>query len=188
MPNTWRAYLENLKELGINADQAATLKDNSIVSKDTDMTIELDLPTDKIKGVIKGAAGHIIFNNPERHNAVSLEMWDAVEMALNALQNDDVRIVIRLVGWCWLCFGADISNLCVSGSKDATEHYNARLKVVYDTIENHPKPTMAMINGHCIGGGLNLAACTDIRVASDKSRLTCLRRNWPRVILMPFAD
>ena len=42
------------------------------------MTIELDLPTDKIKGVIKGAAGHIIFNNPERHNAVSLEMWDPI--------------------------------------------------------------------------------------------------------------
>ena len=59
------------------------------------MTIELDLPTDKIKGVIKGAAGHIIFNNPERHNAVSLEMWDAVEVALNAfMENDDVRIVI----------------------------------------------------------------------------------------------
>ena len=137
------------------------------------MTIELDLPTDKIKGVIKGAAGHIIFNNPERHNAVSLEMWDAVEVALNAfMENDDVRIVILSgAGGKAFVSGADISKFEKErGSKDATEHYNARLKVVYDTIENYPKPTMAMINGHCIGGGLNLAACTDIRVASDKSR------------------
>jgi enoyl-CoA hydratase/carnithine racemase len=41
---------------------------------------------------------------------------------------------------------------------------------VYETIENYPKPTIAMIDGHCIGGGLNLAACTDIRIASAKSR------------------
>ena len=139
------------------------------------MSIELDLPTDKIKGVIKGAVGHIIFNNPERHNAVSLEMWDAVEIALNAFKdNEDVRIVI-LSGSGGKAFvsGADISKFAKErGSKDATEHYNARLQVVYDNIENYPKPTMAMINGHCIGGGLNLAACTDIRVASDKSRFS----------------
>ena len=137
------------------------------------MTIELDLPTDKIKGVIKGAAALIIFNNPERHNAVSLEMWDAVEVALNAFMgNDNVRIVILSgAGGKAFVSGADISKFEKErGSKDATEHYNARLKVVYDTIENYPKPTIAMINGHCIGGGLNLAACTDIRVASDKSR------------------
>ena len=137
------------------------------------MTIELDLPTDKIKGVIKGATGHIIFNNPERHNAVSLEMWDAVEVALNAfMENDDVRIVILSgAGGKAFVSGADISKFEKErGSKDATDHYNARLKVVYDTIENYPKPTMSMINGHCIGGGLNLASCTDIRVASDKSR------------------
>lgn len=137
------------------------------------MSIELDMPTEKIKAVIKGASGHIIFNNPERHNAVSLEMWDAVEIALNAFKdNDDVRVVI-LSGEGGKAFvsGADISKFEKErGSKDATEHYNARLKVVYDIIENYPKPTMSMINGHCIGGGLNLAACTDIRVASAKSR------------------
>ena len=137
------------------------------------MSIQLELPTEQIKGVIKGAAGHIIFNNPERHNAVSLEMWDAVEVALNAfMENDDVRIVI-LSGEGGKAFvsGADISKFEKErGSKDATDHYNARLKIVYDTIEKYPKPTIAMINGHCIGGGLNLAVCTDIRVASDKSR------------------
>ena len=106
----------------------------------------------------------MIFNNPERYNAVSLEMWDAVEIALNTFAEDErVRVVI-LSGEGGKAFvsGADISKFEKErGSKDATEHYNARLKVVYNTIENYPRPTIAMINGHCIGGGLNLATCTD---------------------------
>jgi enoyl-CoA hydratase/carnithine racemase len=137
------------------------------------MTTELTLPTDKIKAQITDATGHIIFNNPERYNAVSLEMWDAVEQALNEFAKDDRVRVVVLSGAGGKAFvsGADISKFEKErGSKEATEHYNARISVVYKTIENYPKPTIAMINGHCIGGGLNLAACTDFRVASAKSR------------------
>ena len=56
---------------------------------------ELTLPTDKIQAHVDGAIGHVIFNHPERHNAVSLEMWDAVEIALSAYETDDrVRVVV----------------------------------------------------------------------------------------------
>lgn len=134
---------------------------------------ELTLPTNKILAQTVDATGHVIFNNPERYNAVSLEMWDAVELALSAFaENDQVRVVV-LSGTGGKAFvsGADISKFEKErGSKQATEHYNARIKVVYELIENFPKPTIAMIDGHCIGGGLNLAACTDFRVASAKSR------------------
>ena len=134
---------------------------------------DLTLPTDKMLAHVEGAVGHVIFNNPERHNAVSLEMWDAAELALSAFaENDDVRVVVMSgAGGKSFVSGADISKFEKErGSKDATQHYNARLKVVYDTIENYPKPTIAMINGHCIGGGLNLATCADMRIASGKSR------------------
>ncbi len=137
------------------------------------MTTDLTLPTDKIIAKADGALGHVIFNNPERHNAVSLEMWDAVEIALSAFAEDDQIRVVILSGAGGKAFvsGADISKFDQErGSKDATEHYNARLDVVYDMIENYPKPTIAMIDGHCIGGGLNLATCADIRIASAKSR------------------
>ena len=137
------------------------------------MTSELTLPTDKIIAKADGALGHVIFNNPERHNAVSLEMWDAVEIALSAFAEDDQIRVVILSGAGGKAFvsGADISKFDQErGSKEATEHYNARLDVVYDMIENYPKPTIAMIDGHCIGGGLNLATCADIRIASAKSR------------------
>jgi len=137
------------------------------------MTTELTLPTDKMLARVIGAAGHVIFNNPERYNAVSLEMWDAVELALTTFAEDDqVRVVIFSgEGGKAFVSGADISKFEKErGSKDATDHYNARLKVIYNIIENYPKPTIAMIDGHCIGGGLNLAACTDFRIASAKSR------------------
>ena len=137
------------------------------------MTSELTLPTEKMIARIDGAIGHVIFNNPERHNAVSLEMWDAVEVALSSFAGDDRVRVVVLSGAGGKAFvsGADISKFEKErGSKDATDHYNARLKVVYDIIENYPKPTIAMINGYCIGGGLNLAACADMRIASAKSR------------------
>lgn len=137
------------------------------------MTQTLTLATEKIQAQIDNAAGHIVFNNPQRYNAVSLEMWDAVELALSAFaENDQVRVVI-LSGTGGKAFvsGADISKFEKErGSEEATRHYNERVKLVYDTIENYAKPTIAMINGHCIGGGLNLAACTDFRIASSKSR------------------
>ena len=134
---------------------------------------ELSLPTEKIIAKVDGTLGHIIFNNPERHNAVSLEMWDAIDIALSTYAEDDQVRVVILSGAGGKAFvaGADISKFDKErASKEATEHYNARLSVVYDTIENYPKPTIAMIDGHCIGGGLNLAACADIRIASAKSR------------------
>lgn len=137
------------------------------------MTKTLDLPTNKILANYEGAIGHIIFNNPERHNAVSLEMWNAVETALLDFQkNTSIRVVILSgAGEKSFVSGADISKFEKErGSKNATEHYNARLQVIYNLIENYPKPTISMINGYCVGGGLNLAACTDIRIASDKSK------------------
>lgn len=134
---------------------------------------DLTLPTDKMRATIDGTIGHVVFNNPERHNAVSLDMWDAAEVALSEFaQNDQVRVVVLSgAGGKSFVSGADISKFEKErGSKEATQHYNARLKVVYGIIENYPKPTIAMINGYCIGGGLNLATCTDMRVASTKSK------------------
>ncbi len=137
--------------------------------------VALSLPTEKIQAHSEGAIGHIVFNNPERHNAVSLEMWGAVDIALKTFAEDDATRVVILSGAGGKSFvsGADISKFEKErGSKEAVDHYNARLKVIFRVFERYPKPTIAMINGHCIGGGLNLAACSDLRYCSEKSRFS----------------
>lgn len=135
--------------------------------------MKLDLSTDKMMARKDGAVGHAIFNNPERHNAVSLEMWDALDVILEAYENDpDIRVVVLSgAGGKAFVSGADISKFDKErGTKEATEHYNARVKEVYHRIEHFSKPTITMINGHCIGGGLNLAVCSDLRFCTATSK------------------
>ena len=128
--------------------------------------------TDKIFSRRDGVIGHMIFNNPERHNAVSLDMWDAVEKILTDFEADqDIRVlVLSGAGGKSFVSGADISKFDEErGSAEAIAHYNERIKRVYDRILQFPKPTIAMINGYCLGGGLNLATVCDLRFCSAKS-------------------
>ena len=129
--------------------------------------------TDKILSRKEDGIGRIIFNNPERHNAVSLEMWNAVEKILGDFADDDgVRLVVLSgAGGKSLVSGADISKFETErGSQEAIEHYNARLKEVYESVRSLAKPTIAMIDGYCLGGGLALAVCCDLRFCSTKSK------------------
>lgn len=131
------------------------------------------MPADKMIMRKDGPVGHMVFNNPEKHNAVSLEMWDAAEAILDDLLHDaGIRIVVLSgAGGKAFVSGADISKFeSERGSEEAIRIYNDRIKDVYGRIEAFPKPTIAMIDGYCLGGGLNLAVCCDLRFCSAKSR------------------
>jgi len=131
------------------------------------------MATDKMIGRRAGAIGHVIFNNPEKHNAVSLEMWDAADEILAEFESDESVRVVVLSGAGGRSFvsGADISKFEKErGSEEAVRHYNSRTRAVYDRIQAFAKPTIAMINGYCIGGGLNLAVTCDLRFCSEKSK------------------
>lgn len=133
----------------------------------------LELPTEKMVARIEGAVGHVIFNNPKRHNAVSLEMWDALDIILQHYEAYEAIRVVVLSGAGCKAFvsGADISKFdSERATKEAVERYNGRTREVYERIEAFPKPTIAMINGHCIGGGLNLAVCCDLRFCTTVSK------------------
>jgi len=131
------------------------------------------MTTDKMDSRTAGAIGHVIFNNPEKRNAVSLEMWDAADEILAGFEADESVRVVVLSGAGGKSFvsGADISKFEKErGSEDAVRHYNSRTRAVYERIQAFPKPTIAMINGYCIGGGLNLAVTCDLRFCSAKSK------------------
>jgi len=128
--------------------------------------------TDKMLARHDGAIGHMIFNQPEKHNAVSLAMWDAAEGILADFEADPGVRVLVLSGAGGKSFvsGADISEFETSrGTAEAQAQYNARTRAVYTRIENFPKPTIAMIHGYCIGGGLNLACACDLRICSERA-------------------
>src|SRR5215472_4705710 len=128
--------------------------------------------TDKMLSRKDGGVGFVIFNNPERHNAVSLEMWEAARRILDDFAADhDVRVVV-LTGAGGKAFvsGADISKFeSERATVEAQRAYNAKTDATYSSIAEFPKPTIAMIRGYCIGGGLGLATCCDLRICTDNS-------------------
>jgi enoyl-CoA hydratase/carnithine racemase len=129
--------------------------------------------TDKMLSRKEGGVGYLIFNNPERHNAVSLEMWEATADILESFRNDpEVRVVVVTgAGGKSFVSGADISKFeSERSSMEAVKHYNATVGKANQTVYEFPKPTIAMIKGYCIGGGLGLALCCDMRIASENSR------------------
>ena len=131
------------------------------------------MTTEKMLSRVEEGVGYITFNNPEKHNAVSIEMWDALEKILDEFRSSkEIRvIVLNGAGGKSFVSGADISKFDKErSSKEAVLSYNKRTQKVYELLETFPKPTIAMIDGYCIGGGLNLAVCCDIRICSEKSK------------------
>jgi enoyl-CoA hydratase len=129
--------------------------------------------TDKMIAKKEGQVGHLIFNNPERHNAVSFEMWEAARQILDDFTADkNVRVVVLSgAGGKAFVSGADISKFeDERATEEAVKRYNAMTDQVYTRVHAFPKPTIAMIRGYCIGGGLNLAMCCDIRYCTENAR------------------
>ena len=129
--------------------------------------------TDKMLARKVGRVGYLIFNNPERHNAVSLEMWGRTAEILEDFARDDAVRVVVITGAGGKSFvsGADISKFeRERASLEATKVYNAAVARANLSIFEFRKPTIAMIRGYCIGGGLGLAVCCDLRICSDNSR------------------
>ena len=134
----------------------------------------LDQPiTSKMLFEKDGAVGRIIFNNPARHNAVSLDMWEAVGQIMDDFDNDDAIRVIVVTGAGGKAFvsGADISEFKEKrANEEAAAAYSKISEASRMKLQNTLKPTIAMIRGYCIGGGLATALSCDIRIAAEGSR------------------
>src|SRR5262245_25774526 len=129
--------------------------------------------TDKLVTKVEGGVGWVVFNNPERHNATSYEMWQALPLVLNTYLNEpDVRaIVFRGIGEKAFSAGADISQFKEKrSSPEAVNAYNTAADEANRALRECPKPTIAMVCGYCIGGGTAVAVGCDIRIAADNAR------------------
>jgi enoyl-CoA hydratase/carnithine racemase len=129
-------------------------------------------PTERVKTWLDGAALHIRFNNPAKHNALSMDMWEAVPPLLERAEKDDnVRMVVFSgEGTKSFVSGADISQFeDMRAAKEAVKRYEQVAEAALQGIYEFAKPTVACIRGYCIGGGVNVAISCDIRVASSDS-------------------
>jgi enoyl-CoA hydratase/carnithine racemase len=127
----------------------------------------------QILAAAEGPIGTLTFNNPERHNAMSLEMWQGASQALQELaDNPNVRVIVLSgAGGKAFVSGADISKFeSERASADAVATYNAATERFSRTLLDCEKPTIAMIRGYCIGGGVGIAVSCDIRVGNEAAR------------------
>jgi enoyl-CoA hydratase/carnithine racemase len=129
--------------------------------------------TEKMIAEKDGPIGWITFNNPARHNAVSMSMWEGLEEIVNDyLADDAIRvIVLRGAGDKAFVSGADISEFEEKrSSSEGVRLYNEATDRASEALRNANKPTIAMINGYCIGGGVSIAMSCDMRIAAENSK------------------
>jgi enoyl-CoA hydratase/carnithine racemase len=128
---------------------------------------------DKILGTKKGAIGTLTFNYPEKHNAMSPEMSQAAAAVIGDFAGDPaIRVVIlRGAGTKAFVSGGDISKY--EGNRSTPEQIAAynKMSVGFRTsLRGIGKPTIAMINGWCLGGGLAIALNCDLRICSENAQ------------------
>lgn len=130
----------------------------------------MKLQTDKMVAHKDGAVGWITFNNPARHNAVSLAMWEALhEIVLDYAADPAINvIVVKGAGEKAFVSGADISEFEEKrSSAETTRAYNEQSQRAGMALRDVDKPTIAMIRGYCVGGGVSLALSCDLRIAGE---------------------
>ncbi len=118
--------------------------------------------------------GVLLFNHPERRNAITVEMWDGVAQALDLLAADDsIRVVIYAgTGGKAFVSGGDISQF-ESRRPDAkaSAEFERTLSTGRSRLYAFPKPSIACLQGYTLGGGLAIAVEADMRVAADDAQL-----------------
>src|SRR5215217_9155325 len=131
------------------------------------------MPSDKMISKTQDGVGWMIFNNPERHNAISLEMWEAALEIMQGFAADPSVRVMVLTGSGGKAFasGADISKFKDERQEAAAvAHYQATTQKAYEALQGMAIPTIAMIRGYCIGGGTAAAVCCDIRICTENAK------------------
>jgi len=140
------------------------------MTDDADKGSDYRSPTERVQVWRDASTLHIRFNNPARHNALSVDMWEAVPPLLAQAEADErIRLVVFSgAGEKAFVSGADISQFeDMRAAREAVARYEAMAEAALTSIERCPKPTLACIRGWCIGGGVNVAIACDIRIAAS---------------------
>lgn len=126
--------------------------------------------------VAKDATSHvatITINRPDRLNTLTAQVFDDIAAALGELETDDaVRcVIVTGAGDRAFSAGADLTSFSDISKAFRVWEFSRRAEGVMSRLANFAKPTVAAINGHCFGGGLEVALACDFRIAAKRARL-----------------
>jgi len=117
----------------------------------------------------KEGVGIITFNRPEQRNALSLQLVREMRQALEEIEeDDDVKVMIITGGPACFSTGGDLAEV---GKEESRKAFDVEGHVAFEKIAQLSKPTIAAISGWCVAGGLEIAMCCDMRVASATARI-----------------
>lgn len=125
--------------------------------------------TDSVHFEIRDGVAWIGFNRPQSRNAMTWEMYNALEHYCDVLAGDDEvhAVVLHGVGGEAFVAGTDITQFANFSKPDDAIGYERRIDQVVGKLERFPKPTLALIEGACVGGGAALALVCDFRYATS---------------------
>ncbi len=127
---------------------------------------------DKILSEKDGRVGRFTINRPDKRNAMSLDMWRRMRDVFEAWADDpEIRvIVVRGAGDKCFCAGNDISEFKdLRSTPEQIAAYHATTERAYRALRDVPRPTIARIEGFCMGGGLELAQLCDLQIAAESA-------------------
>jgi enoyl-CoA hydratase/carnithine racemase len=134
------------------------------------------------------AVATITLNRPDKRNSFSPEMIGSIVQAVDDATSDDgVRVLVVTGAGQSFCSGGDVSAMAdqFAGSRgEGTRDAVTEGSLLYRLVHHFPKPTVAAVNGVCVGGGLEIALACDIRIASDRARFS---EAFARRGLMPMG-
>lgn len=120
-----------------------------------------------------GALATVAIDNPEKLNAVDLGMWRQLAAVMAEISADaSVRcVILRGAGDAAFAAGGDLEEfLSVRDTVERAQHYHATVAGALAAIGDCPQPTIALIRGPCIGGGLEIAGQCDLRIAGESAK------------------
>lgn len=119
-----------------------------------------------------GAVATLLIDRPARRNAMDRAMWRALPgLVAEAVADRDVAVLCIAGSGGHFCGGADIAEFAdCYVTPAATAETNAAIRAAVESLAECPKPTLALVEGACVGGGVALALACDLRLAADDGR------------------
>ncbi|KTG08574.1 3-hydroxyacyl-CoA dehydrogenase [Haloprofundus marisrubri] len=135
---------------------------------------EGSLEFDNVRVEMEGAVAHVVLDRPHRLNTISADLMDDLSDAIDALSDDDEVRALLLTGAGDRAFsaGADVTSMAAGGADPIPAvELSRKGQKTFGKLEDCDKPVVVGIDGFCLGGGMELAACADLRVATERSEL-----------------